>query len=41
MDGPAFDREAYRSALIALILGKSGVGVMERSNCGLRLKDLP
>jgi hypothetical protein len=40
MNGPAF-REAYRSALITTIIGKSGVGFAERCNCGLWPKKSP
>ena len=33
VNGPAFDREAHGSSLIAAVVGKSGIGVTERRNC--------
>ena len=41
MNGPAFDREAHRPALITPTVGKSGIGFAEGLYHNLRIEQAP
>jgi hypothetical protein len=41
MSGPAFDRKAHGSTLIATIVGKSGIGFSEGLYHDLRIEQAP